>query len=749
MIPKPEIFDRPAVAYVTESIIRSYAVVYFSQRLWMGALFLAATLIDLSQLDLAEFNFSQIGLSQVGLCGLLGVIVSLAAATLLRFQPAAIRSGSYLFNPLLVSLFIGHMGQSRGDLGWTAIVPLVIACALLALFLTVFLSRILHDHFGLPSLAMPSLLVILLVFRLLAVDMPSVEFTGTEVAGLVGFTQLGKSYLECLGAIFFRPEWLVGLILFTCWLVESRMIVFYSMVGYVMGVTSVVLLGDIYGSIPLVELGLNWVLCGIALGCVFFIPSLSSIAVVALGVVFSTLIAFTFRTSFGHTLLPPIALGFNLVVPMIIYAMRTRTQASYVHGTPFFVGTPEDNFRQFWLYRARFPGWQDPSVQVPFVGQRVVTQGFGGEMTHQGDYEFGLDFEVLDDTGHAYAGDGSTLDNFYTYNTPVLAPGYGTVVTVVDSIPDRKIGSQNLSQNWGNLVILLLDSGHYTALCHLRRGSILVEEGDRVTAGEKIAVCGNSGRSPVPHLHLQLQNSPAIGAASIPFQLRHYLDREDGRSSYVYQGIPSEGDRIEPAVFDDAVAVFFDDVPSKEYSFQLTSGSRSWQESIRCEVNELGQYVLSSSRHRASLTAVVQDHVFYMQQYQGSCRSVLCWLWLGLSRVPFISDRRVDWNDFATAYPLLHLPGRLMMDLRAPLGRDPVLQLNGDVKLAHRAGGRQLLVNTRLESPVGGWMFRQSPPQEIQLVLDDGEFVLSGEVQLEQGTISFQRIGSHTLFSDE
>ena len=46
-------------------------------------------------------------------------------------------------------------------------------------------------------------------------------------------------------------------------------------------------------------------------------------------------------------------------------------------------------------------------------------------------------------------------------------------------------------------------------------------------------------------------------------------------------------------------------------------------------------------------------------------------------------------------------------------------------------------------------MFRQSPPQEIQLVLDDGEFVLSGEVQLEQGTISFQRIGSHTLFSDE
>jgi murein DD-endopeptidase MepM/ murein hydrolase activator NlpD len=43
-------------------------------------------------------------------------------------------------------------------------------------------------------------------------------------------------------------------------------------------------------------------------------------------------------------------------------------------------------------------------------------------------------------------------------------------------------------------------------LAHLQRGSIEVAEGDRVSVGQRIARCGNSGNTTMPHLHLQVQN---------------------------------------------------------------------------------------------------------------------------------------------------------------------------------------------------------------------------------------------------
>src|SRR5699024_8731543 len=51
------------------------------------------------------------------------------------------------------------------------------------------------------------------------------------------------------------------------------------------------------------------------------------------------------------------------------------------------------------------------------------------------------------------------------------------------------------------------------ALCHLRRGSLTVRPGQRVTAGEPLAAGGNSGNSTAPHLHLQAMTAadPSAG----------------------------------------------------------------------------------------------------------------------------------------------------------------------------------------------------------------------------------------------
>ncbi|MBW5448905.1 peptidoglycan DD-metalloendopeptidase family protein, partial [Cohnella sp. CFH 77786] len=43
-----------------------------------------------------------------------------------------------------------------------------------------------------------------------------------------------------------------------------------------------------------------------------------------------------------------------------------------------------------------------------------------------------------------------------------------------------------------------------STIAHLKNGSVKVKAGDRVTAGELIGKCGNSGNSTEPHIHFQV-----------------------------------------------------------------------------------------------------------------------------------------------------------------------------------------------------------------------------------------------------
>lgn len=55
----------------------------------------------------------------------------------------------------------------------------------------------------------------------------------------------------------------------------------------------------------------------------------------------------------------------------------------------------------------------------------------------------------------------------------------------------------------GNYVVIQTGGGVAVVLCHLRQGTPVVGIGDRVTAGQLVGHCGNSGNSTEPHLHLQ------------------------------------------------------------------------------------------------------------------------------------------------------------------------------------------------------------------------------------------------------
>lgn len=87
------------------------------------------------------------------------------------------------------------------------------------------------------------------------------------------------------------------------------------------------------------------------------------------------------------------------------------------------------------------------------------------------------------------------LDLAVTIGTPVRAVGGGTVLDV-GSDPE-----------YGQFVLLAHPDGYQSKYGHLSRA--LVSPGAVVSAGEVIALSGNSGRSTAPHLHLEIRRGDA------------------------------------------------------------------------------------------------------------------------------------------------------------------------------------------------------------------------------------------------
>jgi hypothetical protein len=133
---------------------------------------------------------------------------------------------------------------------------------------------------------------------------------------------------------------------------------------------------------------------------------------------------------------------------------------------------------------------------------------------------------------------------FVGFGESIVVPEAATVVSAYDGIGDRlacrswpgliwfTISSVSLiliALVWrspaglasvtGNHVILRLHDGTCLGLMHLRRGSLKVEEGDVLAAGDVIGEVGNTGNTTQPHLHVQLMDGPDIYKAK-PIPLR-------------------------------------------------------------------------------------------------------------------------------------------------------------------------------------------------------------------------------------
>lgn len=96
----------------------------------------------------------------------------------------------------------------------------------------------------------------------------------------------------------------------------------------------------------------------------------------------------------------------------------------------------------------------------------------------------------------------------------VLAAAGGDVIRVREGMPDvnfRLVGREAVTdRGLGNVVLIRHRDGFVTGYAHLKRGSILVQEGDQVQRGQVLGQVGLSGLTEFPHLHFEIRRNNQV-----------------------------------------------------------------------------------------------------------------------------------------------------------------------------------------------------------------------------------------------
>ena len=152
---------------------------------------------------------------------------------------------------------------------------------------------------------------------------------------------------------------------------------------------------------------------------------------------------------------------------------------------------------------------------------------------------YAVDYEQLDAEDRIYNGPRKSNESYTIYGEEAIAVADGTVVTVIDGVPESVPGefpsNITLEEADGNAVILDLGDGNYALYAHFQPGSIRVQEGDRVGQGDVLGLVGNSGNSIAPHLHFHVMSRPlSLASNGLPYAINSYtiLGRTPGTAAF-------------------------------------------------------------------------------------------------------------------------------------------------------------------------------------------------------------------------
>jgi len=628
-----------------QGITNSYALVFFSNNQVFAWILIVVTFFD---------HIS-------GLAGLLAIIVSNTVAWLAGLNIDKIRKGYYGFNSLLVGLGIGLFFAATPQF-WL----ILLFSALLTLFLTVALEGIIGKY-QLPYLSLPFLFGIWLTL-MASRDFVSLQisdrgvYSMNEMYTLGGMTlvriyewfnsiDLPQSlivYFRSLGAIFFQYHLLPGLIIAIGLLIYSRVAFSLSLVGFYAAYAFYQIVGGDLTTLTYTYIGFNFILTAIAIGGFFIIPSWYSFLWVILLTPLTSILLTAFTMWFNYNQLSVYSLPFNIIVLIFLYVLKFRERHFNKPELVFYQQfSPENNLYSQHNNKKRLGNHPWFKVALPFWGKWTITQAHNGDITHKDNWRHAWDFEIKDERGETYRNGGLQVSDYYCYDKPVLAPADGWIEDFTDNIDDNPVGEANLDQNWGNTVIIRHSDHLFSAVSHLKKESVKVAKGDYVKKGDVIAHCGNSGRSPVPHLHFQFQETPQIGSKTLDIPLRHYILESSNGSLLRSFEYPLKDQTISNIENNELLQRSYNFVPGQEIIFHNNKTSNPTEGPVHWEVrvDYLNNTYLFCSKSGSKAFFVNESDIFYFTHFEGNKTSLLFYFYIGSYKAVFGFYDRMKIDD--------------------------------------------------------------------------------------------------------
>jgi len=189
-------------------------------------------------------------------------------------------------------------------------------------------------------------------------------------------------------------------------------------------------------------------------------------------------------------------------------------------------------------------------------------------------------------------------------------------------------------------VILKHTDEIYSKLSHLKYHSVEVKEGDNIKQGQLLGKCGNSGRSPYPHLHFQFQPTPYIGSPTLDYPLGHYLLKGD---KYTFETFtfPQKGQVVANPVKNELLAKVLHFIPGQRISGEflvesIKTGSQIQKSNFNWKVNtDVFNSTYLESEEDGSLAYLYNNgNLHYFTNFTGKKETPLYWFFLTFFKVP-------------------------------------------------------------------------------------------------------------------
>jgi murein DD-endopeptidase MepM/ murein hydrolase activator NlpD len=484
-----------------------------------------------------------------------------------------------------------------------------------------------------------------------------------------------KIYFHSLGAIFFQTHLLAGIIISIGLLIYSRITFVLSVIGYSVAWIFYKITGIEFSSLGYTFIGFNYILTAIALGGYYLVPGRVSYGWIILLLPTVVLITTSTQQIFMLFKISPYSLPFNVVVLMFLYALKLREQRpKKLVETPVQLGKPEKNLYLYSGNMKRFPAAYPVSASLPFFGEWTISQGHSGEYTHKGAWRHAWDFIINDRHGKQFKAAGDYPEDYFCYGKAVLAPFDGVIIEAVNTVPDNIIGDVNTKNNWGNTVIVKHNEYLYAKLSHLKYHSLEVKVGDLVKKGQLLARCGNSGRSPYPHLHFQFQVTPHIGSVTLDYPFGHYLLKEESGFSLKNFEFPKSNQVVVNPAKNEVLAKALHFIPGQrlKVEVEVESEKKYWQKRAGTftwivETDVYNTTYLRCEKDGGLAYLYNNGDLHFFTNFTGTKNSALYWFFISLFKVPigFLPNSKIT-----DTLPLNMMFGgllKLLQDFVAPL----------------------------------------------------------------------------------